>query len=189
MKNEITTLDDESTADRRDILYITTAAFALLGVGRAVVWPLIDNLNPSADVLATMGSTEVDLSTIEVGERITVEWRGSPVFITRRTQEEISAARQTSLSDLKDPEPDQDRVARAEWLVVIGICTHLGCIPIGQRPSDRRGQWDGWFCPCHGSHYDTSGRIRKGPAPRNLDVPSYRFSSNSIVEIGAQANT
>ena len=187
MTSDVMTPDEETVASRRDILYISTAVFALAGVGRGVVWPLIDSLNPSADVLAATGNVEVDVSTIEAGERITVKWRSKPVFITRRTPEEIAAARQVSPGELKDPEADRGRVERPEWLVVIGICTHLGCIPLGQKPSDNRGEWDGWFCPCHGSHYDTSGRIRKGPAPRNLDVPPYRFLSGLVVEIGPPA--
>ena len=178
-------VDERSSLARRDILYIGTATFALAGVARGVVWPLIDNLNPSADVLATMGNTEVELAGVASGQRITVKWQGKPVFLCRRTAEEVAAARETSLSELKDPEVDKSRVVNPEWLVVVGVCTHLGCIPIGQKPSQRRGAWEGWFCPCHGSHYDTSGRIRKGPAPRNLDIPPYRFLTDSTVEIGS----
>lgn len=174
---------------RRDVLYIATATFALAGVARGVVWPLIDNLNPSADVLAAMGSTEVDLAGIANGQRVTVKWQGKPIFLCRRTAEEVAAARETHLSDLKDPETDKSRVVSSEWLIVVGVCTHLGCIPTGQKSSQSRGAWEGWFCPCHGSHYDTSGRIRKGPAPRNLDVPPYRFVTDSVIEIGSNQVT
>jgi ubiquinol-cytochrome c reductase iron-sulfur subunit len=185
MSSEDYNTDKGRSLDRRDILYIGTATFALAGVARGIVWPLIDNLNPSADVLAAMGNTEVDLAGLLGGQRVTVKWQGKPVFVCRRTAVEIAAAQQAVLSDLKDPETDLARVVKVEWLIAVGICTHLGCIPVGQKPSQRRGDWEGWFCPCHGSHYDTSGRIRKGPAPRNLDIPPYRFLTESIVEIGS----
>lgn len=172
--------DEEGT--RRDFLYLLTGA--TVGVGTAVMmWPLIDTMNPSADVLA-LGSTEVDLSGIEEGMAITVKWRGKPVFIRHRTPEEIEAARAVELAALPDPEPDEARVIEPQWLIMVGVCTHLGCIPLGQRPGDPKGEFGGWFCPCHGSHYDTSGRIRKGPAPRNLAVPEYAFISESVVRIG-----
>lgn len=167
---------------RRDFLMLATAAFGAVGVG-AAVWPLIDSMNPAADVLA-VSTTEVNLEPIEEGQRITVTWRGSPVFISRRTRKEIEAARAAKLSDLIDPETDEARVKKAEWLVVVGVCTHLGCIPLGQKPTDPHGEYGGWFCPCHGSHYDTSGRIRKGPAPKNLVVPVYTFATDKTVRIG-----
>ena len=167
---------------RRDFLYLATAAVGAYGVA-SVVWPLIDQMNPSADVLA-MASTEVDLSAIEVGQRVTVTWRGKPVFIDHRTPEQIEEARSVNLDELRDPQTDEDRVIEPEWLVVVGICTHLGCVPLGQRPTDDRGQWGGWFCPCHGSHYDTSGRIRRGPAPTNLEVPEYEFIEPTVIRIG-----
>jgi ubiquinol-cytochrome c reductase iron-sulfur subunit len=159
------------------MLEIATGAAALVGLG-AVAWPLIDQMNPDASTLA-LASTEVDLSKIPVGEIAIVKWRGKPVFIDHRTQQEIDEARAVPLSDLPDPATDQSRVQKPEWLVVIGICTHLGCIPLGHQ-----GDYGGWFCPCHGSQYDTSGRIRKGPAPRNLDLPSYTFVSDSKISIG-----
>ena len=134
-------------------------------------------MNPSADVLA-LGSIEVDLSGIEEGMRITVTWRGKPVFIGHRTPAEIEAARAVDLAALRDPQPDEDRVVEPQWLVMVGICTHLGCVPLGQKAGDPHGDYGGWFCPCHGSHYDTSGRIRKGPAPRNLVVPEYEFTGD-----------
>ena len=172
--------DDGET--RRDFLYLATAAMGVVGTGVAV-WPLLGSLNPAADTLA-LASTEVDISAIEVGQRITVVWRGNPVFIDRRTPEQIAEAENTPLDDLPDPEPDADRVQNAEWLVLIGVCTHLGCIPLGQKAGQPRGEWAGWFCPCHGSHYDTSGRIRKGPAPTNLPVPPYEFLSDTVIKIG-----
>jgi ubiquinol-cytochrome c reductase iron-sulfur subunit len=174
--------DHEAGGTRRDFLGLTTTAFAALGVG-AVVWPFIHSMNPARDVLA-LASTEVDLSRIEVGQAVTVMWRGKPVFVRRRGAEEITAARATPLSELKDPAPDQARVQRDEWLVVVGVCTHLGCVPLGQKPTDARGNFGGWFCPCHGSHYDTSGRIRLGPAPSNLAVPDYTFTSPNQIRIG-----
>jgi ubiquinol-cytochrome c reductase iron-sulfur subunit len=140
-------------------------------------------MNPSADVLA-LATVEVDLEPVQVGQRITVTWRGSPVFIDHRTPEQIAQAKADDLVDLKDPEPDGDRVIRDEWLIVVGICTHLGCIPKGQAVGDPRGEFGGWFCPCHGSHYDTSGRIRKGPAPENLIVPRYAFLEGLQIRIG-----
>lgn len=167
---------------RRDFLILAAGAMGAVGAG-TVAWPLIDSLNPAADVLA-LASTEVDLSPVDVGQRITVTWRGKPVFIDHRTAEDIETARSVDLGDLVDPQPDEDRVQQAEWLVLVGICTHLGCVPLGQRSGDPRGEFGGWFCPCHGSHYDTSGRIRKGPAPRNLEVPGYAFLEDSTIKIG-----
>ena len=167
---------------RRDFLYVATSGAAAVGTALAV-WPLIDAMNPSADVLA-LASTEVDLSAIEEGQSITVTWRGKPLFVRHRTAREIDQARADDKAELPDPAPDAERAQRPEWLILVGICTHLGCVPLGQRQGDPRGQWGGWFCPCHGSHYDTSGRIRKGPAPRNLDVPEYVFLDDSTVRIG-----
>jgi ubiquinol-cytochrome c reductase iron-sulfur subunit len=172
----------ESAGTRRDFLYLATGAVTAAGVA-AVAWPLIDQMNPSADVLA-LASTEVDISAIELGQSITVTWRGKPVFIRRRTADEITLAEGVDLADLRDPQPDSARVQKAEWLILVGVCTHLGCIPLGQKSTDPRGNFGGWFCPCHGSHYDTSGRIRKGPAPANLEVPAYVFVSDTLVRIG-----
>jgi ubiquinol-cytochrome c reductase iron-sulfur subunit len=135
-------------------------------------------MNPDASVKA-LASIEVDLSAIETGQSITVTWRGKPVFIRRRTQGEIAEARTVADTDLPDPQNDAERVQKDEWLVMVGICTHLGCVPLGQA-----GDFNGWFCPCHGSHYDTSGRIRKGPAPKNLEIPSYEFVGDSRIKIG-----
>ena len=167
---------------RRDFLYLGTAAVGILGTV-AAVWPLVHSMNPSASVLA-LASIEVDLSAIEVGQSITVSWRGKPVFIRRRTAEEISDAAAVKMSDLPDPQADDERVQKPEWLILVGVCTHLGCIPLGQKQKRNRGAYGGWFCPCHGSHYDTSGRIRKGPAPKNLEVPGYSFVDGGLVRIG-----
>ena len=179
-ESDQTSPQDEET--RRDFLILAAGAMgAIAAIG--VVWPLIETMNPSADVLA-LSSTEVDISAIEVGQSITVKWRGKPVFIRRRTQEEIDVARAVSLDDLSDSESDEARVQKAEWLILVGVCTHLGCIPLGNKVGDPRGDFGGWFCPCHGSHYDTSGRIRQGPAPNNLAVPEYEFLDDTLVKIG-----
>ena len=174
--------DNADDKSRRDFLQMTGAAFGAVGTV-AFAAPLINSLNPAKDTLA-LATTEVDVSTIPVGEAKTVMWRGKPVFIKHRTPEEIEEARSVDISDLPDKESDEDRVKKEEWLVVIGICTHLGCVPVGQKQSDARGDYDGWFCPCHGSHYDTSARIRKGPAPKNLKVPHYEFVSDTVIKIG-----
>ena len=167
---------------RRDFLYLSTAAFAAVGSALAL-WPFIHSMNPAADVLA-LSSIEVDLAPIALGQRITAQWRGQPLFIGHRTSAEIAAATADDKANLRDPQPDSKRVQRPEWLIIVGICTHLGCIPLGQKGNDPRGEWSGWFCPCHGSHYDTSGRIRKGPAPRNLVVPRYSFLGDATIRIG-----
>lgn len=195
-----TTIPDASqalTPPRRDFLYHVTAGVGAVTLG-AAVWPLIDSMNPSADV-QSMASIEVDLAGVEPGQRITVKWRGHPVFIWRRTPEVIAAARATPLADLVDaldsekenpnhvgdlPALDTNRTVdeAGEWLAVIGVCTHLGCVPLGQ-DGTALGDFGGWFCPCHGSHYDQSGRIRKGPAPRNLDIPPYALAG-TVMRIG-----
>tara|TARA_Y100000590_G_scaffold60964_1_gene65029 strand:+ start:461 stop:1102 length:642 start_codon:yes stop_codon:yes gene_type:complete len=167
---------------RRDFLQLTTISVGGIGTA-AFIWPFLKSMNPAEDTLA-LGSTEVDISELTVGESITVKWRGKPVFIRRRTAEEILEAKNVDLKSLKDPEMDNDRVEKDEWLVVLGVCTHLGCVPLGQKMADTKGEYNGWFCPCHGSHYDSSGRIRKGPAPDNLAVPPYKFINNSTIKIG-----
>ncbi len=167
---------------RRDFLNLMTTSLAVFGTA-AVTWPMIHSLNPSQDVLA-LSSIEVDLSQIEVGQAITVKWRGKPVFVRRRTPEEIKSAEELDVTILRDPQSDKDRVQKPEWLILVGVCTHLGCVPQGQKPSEPRGQFGGWFCPCHGSEYDTSGRIRRGPAPLNLEVPTYVFESDTLVKVG-----
>ena len=164
---------------RRDFIYVLTGGVGAIGAA-AAVWPLIDQMNPSAEVLA-LSTTEVDLSHIEVGQTIKVLWRKQPMFIRRRTPEEIAEARAAPMASLRDPETDQQRALRPEWLVMSAVCTHLGCIPLGPQ-----GDYGGWFCPCHGSHYDTSGRIRKGPAPKNLPVPDYVFVTDTKIIIGTK---
>jgi ubiquinol-cytochrome c reductase iron-sulfur subunit len=177
-----TTHGGSDSGTRRDFINLLVNTTAVFGAA-AVAWPIISSLNPSQDVLA-LASTEVDISQIEVGQAITVKWRGKPVFIRHRTPEEIKAAEDVDINTLRDPQPDDKRIQKPEWLIVVGVCTHLGCVPQGQKPSEPRGQYGGWFCPCHGSEYDTSGRIRRGPAPLNLPVPEYVFESDTLVKIG-----
>lgn len=169
---------------RRDFLTLTATAVGAVGAA-VTLWPLIDSLNPAKDTLA-LSTTEVDLKPVQVGQRLTVAWRGKPVFIDHRTPDEIKKAQDVDASTLRDPQKDADRVkpGKAEWLVIVGVCTHLGCIPLGQKQGDDRGPYGGWFCPCHGSIYDTSGRIRQGPAPLNLVVPPYAFTSDTAIKIG-----
>ncbi len=167
---------------RREFLYLAAAAFGAVGAA-TVAWPFIDQMNPAADTLA-LSTTEVDLAPVEAGQAITVMWRGKPVFVRHRTATEIEEARTADVNGLRDKQTDEERVQKPEWLVVVGVCTHLGCIPLGQKPTDVKGDFHGWFCPCHGSHYDTSGRIRKGPAPYNLAVPTYTYLSDTKIRIG-----
>ena len=182
---------EDHAGTRRDFLYYATAGPGAVATG-AAVWPLVNQMNASADVKA-LSSIYVDISGVETGTQLTVKWRGKPVFIRRRSQEEIDAARAVDLGDLIDPlaenanKPDADASdanrsldEAGEWLVMIGVCTHLGCVPIG----NGAGEFGGWFCPCHGSHYDTSGRIRKGPAPRNLDIPVAQFTDDTTILLG-----
>ena len=164
-------------SERRDFLFTVTYTIGAVGIG-ATIWPLIDQMNPDSSAKA-LATTEVNVSSVELGKTITVLWRGKPIFIRRRTKEEIEEASAVDLKDLKDPEKDEDRAKNPEWLVMVGVCTHLGCIPLGEK-----GEYNGWFCPCHGSHYDTSGRVRKGPAPNNLEIPKYEFVDNNIIKIG-----
>ena len=172
----------ELLKDRRSFLKLTTASMAAVGSTFAI-WPFIHSMNQSADVLA-LGSKEFDLSNIIKGSSKTVKWRGKPIFIKHRTDQEINEARNVKLTELKDPQKDEDRVLKPEWLIVVGVCSHLGCIPLGQKKSDTIGNFNGWFCPCHGSHYDSSGRVRKGPAPKNLEVPKYEFIDKNKIKIG-----
>tara|TARA_B100001175_G_C19485534_1_gene629557 strand:+ start:376 stop:1014 length:639 start_codon:yes stop_codon:yes gene_type:complete len=175
-------LKEENKGNRRDFLYLSSVAIG--GVGTAsFIWPFLKSMNPAQDTLA-LGSTEVDISDISVGQSKTVKWRGKPVFIRRRSEIEIAEAKSVDINLLKDPMKDVDRVQQEEWLVLEGVCTHLGCVPLGQKMSDLKGEFNGWFCPCHGSHYDTSGRIRKGPAPTNLAVPPYKFINDTTIKIG-----
>jgi ubiquinol-cytochrome c reductase iron-sulfur subunit len=169
--------DSEKKNNRRDFLFTASYTVGAVGLG-ATIWPFIDQMNPDSSVKA-LASTEVDISQIEPGKSITVLWRGKPVFIKRRTESEISEAQSVSLDVLKHPEKDEDRVKKPEWLVMMGICSHLGCVPLSDK-----GEYNGWFCPCHGSHYDTSGRIRKGPAPTNMEIPKYAFIDENTIRIG-----
>ena len=180
----------EKDGNRRDFLYVATAATGAVTTGVAV-WPLINQMNPSADVQA-LSSIEVDVSGVEPGTQIKAFWLGKPVFIRRRTEEEIAEARAVALDDLPDRASRNDNMADAdasdenrtldeagEWLVMVGVCTHFGCVPVGEA-----GEFNGWFCPCHGSHYDTSGRIRKGPAPENMLVPVATFVDETTIKLG-----
>jgi len=183
---------DSTEHTRRDFLYVATGMAGVVGAA-GVAWPFIDQMRPDASTRA-LASIQVDVSGVEPGMSLTVKWRGKPVFIRNRTEAEIEAAREVALEELKDPiarnenltgeEPatDENRAAgegRENWLVMVGVCTHLGCVPLGQA-----GDFGGWFCPCHGSHYDTAGRIRKGPAPTNLPVPTLTFVNDTTIEIG-----
>lgn len=172
--------------NRRDFITVAGLSFAGVG-GAATLWPFIQQMNPDASTQA-LASTEVDLSPIKEGQAITVMWRGKPVFIRNRTAAEVKEAQTVAVAELSDRAQANDaqrtKKGKENWLVLVGICTHLGCIPKGQSLGDARGEYGGWFCPCHGSHYDTSGRIRKGPAPKNLEVPPYEFVSDSKIKIG-----
>lgn len=183
---------DSTEHTRRDFLYIATGAAATVGAAGAV-WPFIDQMRPDASTLA-LASIQVDVSTVEEGMSMTVKWRGQPVFIRNRTQEEVDEAREVPIEDLKDPVARNENLAadapatdaersagegHENWLVMVGVCTHLGCVPLGEA-----GDFGGWFCPCHGSHYDTAGRVRSGPAPENLPIPTFAFISDTVVEIG-----
>ncbi len=183
-------MSEEKTAKRRDFLYVATASAGAVTTG-AAIWPLINQMNPSADVQA-LSSIEVDVSDLEPGAQITVKWLGKPVFIRRRTEEEIQTARAVNVDGLPDKSAENKNIKEAdasdenrtideegEWLVMVGVCTHLGCVPL-----NNAGEFGGWFCPCHGSHYDLSGRIRKGPAPKNLEVPIARFVNDGIIKLG-----
>jgi len=190
----------DSDPTRRDFIHIFATAATVVGAG-AVAWPLVDQMNPDASVRA-LATKEADISSIEVGQAVKVFWQGKPVFIRRRTETEIKEAEDTPISALKDGKArndnlpagdaasDNNRVtagdgkAREEWLLVTGVCTHLGCIPLGTSQGEPRGDYGGWFCPCHGSHYDTAGRIRKGPAPENLHIPPYQYVSDTVIKIG-----
>ncbi len=180
----------EDDGSRRDFLYVATAAAGAITAG-AAIWPLVNQMNPSADVQA-LSSIEVDVSDLEPGSQLTVKWLGKPVFIRRRTAEEIAEGRAVGVDELPDTSARNDNLkdmeatdenrtldADGEWLVMIGVCTHLGCVPLGDA-----GEFGGWFCPCHGSHYDISGRIRKGPAPSNLPVMEYEFLTDTTLKIG-----
>jgi ubiquinol-cytochrome c reductase iron-sulfur subunit len=169
---------------RRDFINIAAVSFAGVG-GIAVLYPLINQMNPSADVLA-LASTEVDISKIEPGQAIKTIWRKQPVFIRNLTPAEIAQANAVDVSSLRDPQTLAERTkdGHTNWLITMGVCTHLGCVPLGTAQGENRGEFGGYFCPCHGSSYDTAARIRKGPAPKNLEVPEYSFVSDKLVQIG-----
>ena len=170
---------------RREFLYLAAGAIGAVGAA-GVAWSLVDSMNPATDTLA-LSSIDVNLAPIAEGMGVVYMWQGKPVFVRHRTAQEISEAQSVKLTDLLDPSApatDQDRVKKSPWLILIGICTHLGCIPLGNKPTDLRGDWGGYLCPCHGSQYDTSGRVRHGPAPLNLAVPPYNFTSDTVVRIG-----
>ncbi|MBD0391689.1 ubiquinol-cytochrome c reductase iron-sulfur subunit [Wolbachia endosymbiont of Pentalonia nigronervosa] len=178
--------DNEKTSlskSKRDFITLTTCAMVGIGAGSAL-WPLVKSMNPSAEILA-MSTVEVNLSGVQEGKGIKVKWQGKPVFIRKRTKQEIEAARAVDVNTLRDPQTDEQRVCKGkdEWLIIKGVCTHLGCVPIDHATKDG----NGWFCPCHGSYYDTSGRVIGGPAPKNMDVPDYFFPSDDVVVIGKKA--
>jgi ubiquinol-cytochrome c reductase iron-sulfur subunit len=170
---------------RRDFLYVATTAVGAIGAA-AILVPLVAQMNPDASTIAAGAPIEVDLAPIAEGQVIKVFWRGRPIFVSHRTRKEIDEARSVNVATLPDPQTDQSRVkpGHDQWLVLIGICTHLGCIPLAHE-----GDYDGWFCPCHGSQYDSSGRIRRGPAPLNLAIPPYEFVSDTRIQIGEQSQT
>ncbi|WP_322515777.1 ubiquinol-cytochrome c reductase iron-sulfur subunit [Rhodopseudomonas palustris] len=174
------TTETSAEPTRRDFLYIATGAVAAVGAA-AAVWPFIAQMNPDASTIAAGAPIEVDLTPIAEGQDIKVFWRGQPIFVMNRTQKQVDEARAVKLSALPDPQTDEERTkaGHEKWLVVVGICTHLGCIPIAHE-----GLFDGFFCPCHGSQYDSSGRIRQGPAPLNLPIPPYQFVSDTKIQIG-----
>ena len=169
---------------KRDLLQLLATAGAVIGAG-AFAWPLIDSMMPSKDVLA-LSSVDVDLAPVIEGQGITIVWQGKPIFVRHRTAAEIKEARDVKPNELIEPQTDAARTKAGhdQWIVLIGICTHLGCVPLGNKPSDPRGEYGGWFCPCHGSQYDTSGRVRHGPAPTNLALPPYAFESDTKIKVG-----
>jgi len=178
------TVEADDSLRRRDFINIAAVSFA--GVGAvAVALPLVNQMNPSADVLA-LASTEVDISKIAPGQAFKTSWRKQPVFVRNLTPQEIAAAKKVPLSELRDPQTIEERTkpGKTNWLITLGVCTHLGCVPLGTGEGENRGDFGGYFCPCHGSHYDTAARIRKGPAPLNLHVPDYEFTSDTVVTIG-----
>ena len=174
----------QQDATKRDFLKLLTGSAAAIGVA-ALAWPFVDSMNPASDVLA-QASVDVDVGPIAEGSGIVVMWRGKPIFVRARTPEEIKAVSDVPMNALIDPAPESSRTlpGHEKYLVAIGICTHLGCVPLGNKPTDPRGDYGGYFCPCHGSQYDASGRVRHGPAPLNLALPPYAFTSATQVKIG-----
>lgn len=174
----------EIDSEKRDFIYLATGAAAALG-GGLIAWPLVAQMGKAADTLAA-GSIEINLENIEEGAQLKTLWRGKPVFVRHRTAAEIAEAENTNIADCPDPQTDNERLVptpdgtvNPKFLVMIGVCTHFGCVPVGEA-----GDFDGWYCPCHGSHYDTSGRIRKGPAPKNMEIPPYTYVSNNVIKVG-----
>jgi len=174
----------KTSATRRDFLNMATSGAVAVG-SAAAIWPFVDSMNPSAGE-RSQGTLVVDPSDIKEGTGTTFQWRGKPIFIRRRTKQEIAEAEEADSTQMPDPQKDSARTKpdHREWLVVVGICTHLGCIPVGNKPTQQRGKWGGWFCACHGSQYDTSGRVRKGPAPTNLAIPPWQFTEDGKIKIG-----
>ncbi|VAV95316.1 Ubiquinol-cytochrome C reductase iron-sulfur subunit [hydrothermal vent metagenome] len=184
---------DTEQPTRRDFIHIASAGFGLAGVA-VYAWPLIDQMNPSADTMS-LATIEVDISNLEVGQQLVAKWQGKPVFVRYRTDVEIAEADAVDVSSLRDKQTDDERLVpgpdgklKPQYLVTVGICTHLGCVPLFDPNDERGGEYKGWFCPCHGSHYDNSGRIRKGPAPKNLVIPPYWYVSDNVLEIGKEAS-
>jgi ubiquinol-cytochrome c reductase iron-sulfur subunit len=183
-ENTVALVDADHSLRRRDFINIAAVSFAGVGAA-ATVAPLVIQMNPSADVLA-MASTEVDISKIAPGQAIKTIWRKQPIFVRNLTPKEIAEAKAVKVADLRDPQTLAERTkpGKENWLITLGVCTHLGCVPLGVGEGENRGEYGGYFCPCHGSHYDTAARIRKGPAPLNLVVPEYAFTSDTVVTIG-----
>ena len=177
--------DTSTGTTRRDFLMLATGAAGAVGIG-AVIIPLVSQLAPDAQTVAAGAPVDVDLAPIAEGQAIKLFWRGKPIFVRHRTKKEIDEAKAVDVATLRDPQTDAQRTkaGHEQFLVVFGNCTHLGCIPLGTAPGESKGDYDGWFCPCHGSHYDSSGRIRKGPAPLNLPVPPYAFNGDTKIKIG-----
>jgi ubiquinol-cytochrome c reductase iron-sulfur subunit len=176
--------DETVDGEKRDFIFIATGAVAAAGAA-SIGWPLVAQMGKAADTLAA-GSIEIDLSAVEEGGQLKTLWRGKPVFVRHRTAAEIAEAENTDISDCPDPQTDSERLmpgpsgqVNPKYLVMIGVCTHFGCVPVGEA-----GDFDGWYCPCHGSHYDTSGRIRKGPAPKNMEIPPYEYISDTVIKVG-----
>ncbi len=169
---------------KRDFIFLATGTTAAAGAA-ALAWPLVAQMGKAADTLAA-GSIEIDISKVAEGQQLKVLWRGKPVFVRHRTKAEITKAVETDVTDCPDPQTDDERLVpdangnlRPEFLVMVGVCTHFGCVPVGEA-----GDFDGWYCPCHGSHYDTSGRIRRGPAPKNMEIPPYIFLTENVIKVG-----
>lgn len=180
-------IDEGSGVRRRDFINIAAVSFAGMGAG-VIVIPLVNQMNPSADVLAE-ATLELDLAAIQPGQAVKAVFRKQPLFVRHLTAEEIAAANKVVASTLRDPQSlaDRTKVGKAQWLITKGVCTHLGCVPLGAAEGENKGEFGGYFCPCHGSHYDTAGRVRKGPAPKNLVVPDYAFRSDTTVEVGVKS--